>query len=103
MNMYCVQSLISLELALSPVCLFAIGIENPLNIAGQGSHDPDPRQHRVTAAAAQHQRPDRRLPFRQVGFLLWQLRNVVGCVLQRVQLSAVGQHDGIVKRGRPGQ
>ena len=65
-------------------------------------HDPDAGKHGVAAATAQHQRFDRRLPFRQVGFLLRQLRDVVSRVLQRVQLPAIRQNDGIPKRGRPG-
>src|ERR1044071_8138675 len=52
------------------------------------------------AATAQHQRLDRRLPFRQCGFVLRQLRDVVSRVLQREQLPAVGQNDGIPKRRR---
>ena len=84
------------------MCLFAIGIEHPLDMTVQRSHDSNPRHHRVPAAAAQHQRFDRRLPFWQVGFLFGQLVDVVGRVLQRQQLPAVGQNDGILKRGRPG-
>ena len=41
-------------------------------------------------------------PFRQCGFVLRQLRDVVSRVFQREQLPAVGQNDGIPKRGRPG-
>jgi len=82
--------LISLQLALAPMCLFAIGIERPLDMTVQGFHDPDAGHHRGAATAAQHQRFDRRLPFRQIGFRLGQLRNVVGSVLQRDQLPAVG-------------
>jgi hypothetical protein len=32
------------------MCLFAIGIEHPLDMTVQRLHDPDPRQHSVTAA-----------------------------------------------------
>ena len=53
-----------------PMCLFAIGIEDPLDMPIERLHDTDPRQHSIAAAAAQHQRFDRRLPFRQVGFRL---------------------------------
>jgi len=65
-------------------------------------HDPDAGKHGVAAATAQRQRLDRRLPFRQCGFVLRQLRDVVSRVLQREQLPAVGQNDGIPKRRRPG-
>jgi hypothetical protein len=58
--------------------IFAIGIEHPLDMTVQRSHDANPRHHRVAAAAAQHQRFDSGLPFRQVGFLFRQLRDVVG-------------------------
>jgi hypothetical protein len=43
------------------MCLFAIGIEHPLDMTVQRLHDPDPRQHRVTPAAAQ------RVPQPQIG------------------------------------
>jgi hypothetical protein len=82
--------------------ILAIGIEHPLDMTVQRSHDANPRHHRVAAAPAQHQRLDRGLPFRQVGFFLRQLRDVVCRVLQREQLPAVGQNNGILKRGRPG-
>jgi hypothetical protein len=45
--------------------LFAIGIEHPFDVTVQGLHDPDPRQHGVTSAAAQHQHLDSCLPLRQ--------------------------------------
>jgi hypothetical protein len=45
--------------------LFALGIEHPLDVTVQRSHDPNPRHHRRTATAAQHQCFDRGLPFRQ--------------------------------------
>jgi hypothetical protein len=53
--------------------LFAIGIEHALDMTIERLHDPDPRHHRMSAAATEHQHFDRRLPFRQVGFLLRQL------------------------------
>jgi hypothetical protein len=92
----------SFRLAFAPMCVFAIGIEYPLDMTVQRVHYPDTGKHRVAAAAAQHQRFDRGLPFRQIGFPLRQLRDVFRCVLQREELPAVGQNDGILKRGRPG-
>ena len=71
-------------------------------MAVQRLHDTDAGKHGVAAATAQHQHLDRRLPFRQCGLVLRQLRDVVSRVLQREQLPAVGQNDGILKRGRPG-
>ena len=85
------------------MCLFAIRIEYPLDTTVQRPHDPDPRQHGIATAATQHQNLDRRLPFRQVGFFFRQLGDVVGRVLQREQLPAVGQRDRLVERGGPGQ
>ena len=85
------------------MCLFAIGIEHPLDMTVQRLHDPDPRQHRVATAAAQHQNLDCRLPFRKIGFALWQLRDVVGCVFQGEERPTVRQWDSILKRGGLGQ
>jgi len=71
-------------------------------MAVQRLHDPDAGKHGVAAATAQHQCLDCRSPFRQCGFVLRQLRDVVSRVFQREQLPAVGQNDGIPKRDRPG-
>ena len=81
---------------------FTIGIEHPLHVTVQRLHDPDPRHNRVSAAAAQHQDLDRRLPFGQIGFLLRQLRDVVGCVFQGEERPTVRQRNRILKRGGPG-
>ena len=83
------------------MCLFAIGIEHPLDITVQRLHDANPRHHRVAAAAAQHQRLDRRLPLRQVGFFLRLLRDVVGCVLERDELTTVRQRYRILELALP--
>src|SRR5258705_1427055 len=63
--------------------------------------DPDPRHHRRAAAAAQHQRFDRRLPFRQVGFRFRQLHDVVGSVPKRDELSPVWQRYRILELALP--
>jgi hypothetical protein len=81
--------------------LLGVGVERYHDVAIERLHERDARQHRMTATAAQHQRLDCDLPVSQAGFLLRQLRNIVGRVLQREQLPAVGQNDGIVKTGRP--
>ena len=60
--------------------IFAIGIEHPLDMTVQRSHDADPRHHRRAASRHQHQHFDRGLPFRQVGFLFRQAGDVVGGV-----------------------
>ena len=85
------------------MCLFAIRIEYPLDTTVQRPHDPDPRQHWIANAATQHQKFDRRLLLLQVGLFFRQLGVVVGRVLQREQLPAVGQRDRLVERGGPGQ
>jgi hypothetical protein len=63
--------------------IFALGIRHPLDMTVQRFHDPDPRQHRVTHAAAQQHNLDRRLPFRRVGFTFRHAGDVVGAVPQR--------------------
>jgi hypothetical protein len=49
--------------------IFAFGIKDPFDVTVQRLHDPDPRHHGRTASRRQQQDFDRRLPFRQVGFL----------------------------------
>ena len=46
------DDLVSLQLALAPMMIFAIGIKDPFDVTVQRFHDADPRQHRRTAAAA---------------------------------------------------
>ena len=41
--------LVPLELPFSPMGIFALGIEQALDMAVRGLHDPDPRHHRRTA------------------------------------------------------
>lgn len=77
--------------------LFAIGIEYALDMAVQRSHEPHARHHRRTTSRDEQQNLDRGLPFRQVGFLLWQLRDVVGYVLQRDELATVRQRYRILE------
>lgn len=76
-----------------------VGTERKRNVPIERFHKCDPRKHHVTAAAAQHQRLDRCVPFRQIRFLLRQLGDVVGRVLQRQQLPVVRQNNGILERG----
>ena len=97
------RSLVPLEFPLPPMCLFAIGIEHPLDVTVQRPHDADPRQHRIATTATQHQDLDRRLPFRQVEFLLRQLGDVVGCVFKGDEHPAARQRDRIFKWGGPRQ
>ena len=69
--------------------LFALGIEHPLDMTVQRFHDPDARHHRRTTSRHEQQNLDRGSPLLQVGFLLRQLRDVVGCFLQRDELATV--------------
>ena len=48
---------------------------------------------------ASSERLDRGLPFRQIRFLLWQIGYVGRRVLQRQQLPAIRQRDGIIEAG----
>ena len=75
-----------------PQWALSVGIKPPADVTIERRRAPDAGEHGVTAATTQHQRFDRRLPFRQFGLLLRQLRDVVSCVLQRDQLPAVGQN-----------
>ena len=65
-----VGSLVALQLALAPVMLFGIGIDDRFVAWVKRLHHPDPRHHGRPAAAAQQQDLDGRLPLREVGFLL---------------------------------
>ena len=44
--------LVPLELPFPPMCLFAVGIEDALDMTVQRPHDADARHHRRSAAAA---------------------------------------------------
>ena len=72
--------MVPLELPFSPMGIFALGIEQPLDMTVQRFHDTDARHHRRAAARYQHQDLDCRLPFGQVGFLFGQAGDVVGGV-----------------------
>ena len=48
----------------------------------------------------QHQGPDRGLPFRQSGFLLWEAGYVIACLPQGDQL-AIRQYNWFVELARP--
>jgi hypothetical protein len=43
--------MVSLQFTLSPMMLFAIGIENPFDVTVQCPHDANPRKHRRSAVA----------------------------------------------------
>jgi len=61
----CAQDRTSLTLTIDPVPASAAWIENPFDVAIQGRHDADPREHRRAAQRRdQHQRFDCGLPFR---------------------------------------
>jgi hypothetical protein len=81
--------------------IFAIGIGHPLDMTVQRLHHSDPRHHRRTAARYQHQHLDRRLPFRQVGFLFRQTGDVVGGVTKRDELAPIGQRYRVLEFALP--
>ena len=68
----------------------------------QRPHHADPREQSLAIVLDhEHQRPDRRLPFRRVMLALWQLRDIVSGVTQRYQLAAVRERDWIVEGAIP--
>ncbi len=79
---------------------FAIDPEFSHAAAMQRFHEIDLRHHRITAAAAQHQHLNSRLPFRQGRFLLRQADDVGRCVLEGDQLTAFGSSIGLRGMGR---
>jgi hypothetical protein len=95
-------SSIALQLPLSPMRVFAIGIEHALDVAVQRSHDADARQHRRPPV-----RRDRdqgfhcRLPFRRRGLGLRKLRDVFAGVRERDELATARQGDRIFERSLP--
>src|ERR1700730_10100152 len=80
------------QLALSPMRVFAIGIEHALAVSVQGPHDADPREHRRAADRRdQEQRFDRCLPFLDLLFGLRKLLDMSGGILESDELAAAGQ------------
>jgi hypothetical protein len=78
--------------------ILAIGIEHPLDVPVQGPHDADARKHRRPAERHhQDQGFHRCLPLsgRVLGFR--ELRDVIAGILQRDELAAAGQRDGLVE------
>jgi hypothetical protein len=65
--------------------IFTIGVQHPLDVAVQGPHDTDAREHR-------------RLPFRRFVLGLWQLDDVVASVLKGDDLAAPRQRDWFFER-----
>jgi hypothetical protein len=56
----------------------SVQIEFSNDVTVQRPHHGYPRHHRRPASEHQHQNLDRRLPFRQIGFLFQQAGDVVG-------------------------
>jgi hypothetical protein len=71
--------------------VFAIRIEDALNVTVQRLHDAYSRKHRWAAAALgyEDQRLYRGLPFVAVGFLLRELGDVRRCISKGDELPAV--------------
>jgi hypothetical protein len=93
---------VSLQLAASPMCVFARRVKRPLNVSVQCPHDTDPRKHRW---AAQRRHQDQgfhcSLPFSGLVNGLRKLRDVVAGVLQRDERGAARQRYRIVKWSLP--
>ena len=91
------------RLPLSPMMLFAIGIEHAFDVPVKRPHDADARHHRRAAVAFgdQDQRFDRRLPLLELLFGLRQLLDISGRVLKRDKLAAAGERDRIFELALP--
>jgi hypothetical protein len=90
-------SLIPLQLPFAPMRLFAIGLEFPHQVPMQRLQDTNPRHHGVAATAAQHQHLDRSSPFRKIGFLLRQARDVCRGVFEVTSWRPFGRMIGSSK------
>jgi hypothetical protein len=82
------------------MCLFAIGIEHPLDVTVQRPHDADPGQHRGTAGLCnEDERLHGGLPFGRGVLRLRQLHDVVGSVPQgeeqAITGSGIGSSNGV--------
>ena len=83
--------------------VLAVGIKHPLHMSVQGSHDPDPREHRWPVMLGdQDQRLHRSLPLWSRVFSPRELGDVGSGVPQRRELPSVRQVDWILERRRPG-
>jgi hypothetical protein len=91
-----------LQFPLSPVRVFAIGIELPNDVTVQCPQDADARHHgRAVVLDDQEHRFNCGLPFRELLFGLGKLLDIFGGVLEGDKLAATGQRDGIVERAFP--
>jgi len=78
--------------------VFPVRTELANLVSVQRQHEPDPRQHgRPAALNGQHQLRDRGLPLGRRGFLLGQVGDVGGGVVQRDERATVRQFGRIVK------
>jgi hypothetical protein len=83
--------------------VFAIGIEDPLDVAVQRRHDADPGQHcRPAARGDEHQGFHRRLPLRRGVLGFRKFGNVVAGVLEGHELAPAWQRDWFFEATRPG-
>jgi hypothetical protein len=82
--------------------VFAIGIENALNMPVQSPHDADARHHGGSVILDdQEQRFDRGLLFRGLLFGLREPLDIFGGVLEGDKLTAAGKRDRIIERPFP--
>src|ERR1700722_9001509 len=92
---FCLASpIVPLQLPFSPVMLFAIRIEHPLDMTVKRPHHPDPYvQQRPAAFHSHDQRLRRSRPFAGVLLGLGQLHDVAGGVLEGDELAALRYRD----------
>jgi hypothetical protein len=94
--------LIPLQLPLSPMRVFARGVELPHDMPVQCPHDADACHHGRTAMFDnKEQRFDRGLPLRELLFGLREFLDISGGVLEGDELPAAWQRDWIVERTFP--
>jgi hypothetical protein len=76
----------------TPMMVFAIGIEDTLDVSVQRSHNADPREHRRAARCRdQDQRFHGCLPFRGLMLGLRRFRDVLAGIFERDKLAATRQ------------
>ena len=78
--------------------VFAVRIENALNVAVQGPHDANPREHRWSARRRhQDQGFHCCLPLRGLMLCFRKFRDVIAGVLERDELASARQRNRVVK------
>jgi hypothetical protein len=95
-------SFVPLQFPLSPMMVFAIGIEHANDVAVERFHDADARHHcRAVEPRDKHQYFHRRLPFRRFVLGLRKLCDVLPGILQGDELATPRQRDWLIEFSRP--